>query len=102
MQPVSRADVLYVIDHCWMVEDPVMDEYAYRFRLIQDRHWAEFDQAFACTDETQYEAMAQHLDQIREERDRAEEILYWLFLDSELRRQGKTVPDLWEAQQAQA
>lgn len=85
-----------------MVEDPVIDEYAYRFRLIQDRHWAEFNQAFACTDETQYEDMARHLDQIREERDRAEEILYWLFLDSELRRQGKTVPDLWEAQQAQA
>ncbi len=96
MQAVSRSDVLYVIDHCWMVEDPLVDEYAYQFRLIQDRHRAQFERAFQRTDEDQYEAVKQQLDQIREQRDRAEEILYWLFLDSELRRQGKTVPDLWE------
>jgi len=96
VQPVSRSDVLYVIDHCWMVEDPLLDEYAYQFRWIQDRHRVQFEQAFQCTDENEYEAVKQQLDEIREERDRAEEILYWLFLDSELRRQGKTVPDLWE------
>ncbi len=96
VQPVSRSDVLYVIDHCWMVEDPLVDEYAYQFRCIQDRHRTQFEQAFQCNDENQYEAVKQQLDRIREERDRAEEILYWLFLDSELRRQGKTVPDLWE------
>ncbi|BAU14025.1 hypothetical protein LEP3755_45690 [Leptolyngbya sp. NIES-3755] len=96
MQPVSRSDVLYVIDHCWMVEDPREDEYAYQFLQIQDRHRVQFEQALECADENQYEVVKQHLDTIREERDRAEEILYWLFLDSELRRQGKTVPDLWE------
>ncbi|MER3433631.1 MAG: hypothetical protein C4288_09385 [Leptolyngbya sp. ERB_1_1] len=79
-----------------MVEDPLLDEYAYQFRWIQDRHRVQFEQAFQCTDENEYEAVKQQLDEIREERDRAEEILYWLFLDSELRRQGKTVPDLWE------
>lgn len=96
MQPVSRSDVLYVIDHCWMVEDPLVDEYAYQFLRIQDRHRIQFEQAFECANESEYEAVRQHLDAIREERDRAEEILYWLFLDSELRRQGKSVPDLWE------
>jgi len=96
VQPVSQSDVLYVIDHCWMVEDPLLDEYAYQFRWIQDRHRVQFERAFQCTDENEYEAVKQQLDEIREERDRAEEILYWLFLDSELRRQGKTVPDLWE------
>lgn len=96
MQPVSRSDVLYVIDHCWMVEDPCVDEYAYQFLRIQDRHRVQFEQAFERADEHQYEVVKQHLDAIRQERDRAEEILYWLFLDSELRRQGKTVPDLWE------
>lgn len=84
-----------------MVEDPIADEYAYQFRLIQERHRAQFEQALECADEAQYEVMTKHLDQIREERDRAEEILYWLFLDSELRQQGKTVPDLWEARQAE-
>lgn len=96
MQPVSRSDVLYVIDQCWMVEDPLVNEYAYQFFRIQDRHRVQFEQAFECAHEHQYETIKQQLDQIREERDRAEEILYWLFLDSELRQQGKTVPDLWE------
>jgi hypothetical protein len=96
VQTVSRSDVLYAIDHCWMVEDPRLDEYAYQFQLIQERHRAQFDQVFQCANENQYEAVTLRLDQIREERDRAEAILYWLFLDSELRRQGKTVPDLWE------
>ncbi|MBD1843600.1 hypothetical protein H6F89_09360 [Cyanobacteria bacterium FACHB-63] len=96
VQSVSRSDILYVIDHCWMVEDPRVDEYAYQFLRIQDRHRVQFEQVFECADENQYEALKRQLDEIREERDRAEEILYWLFLDSELRQNGKSVPDLWE------
>lgn len=96
MQPVSRSDIVYVIDHCWMVEDPLVDEYAYQFLRIQERHRLQFERAFECTDEHQFEVVKRQLDEIQAERDRAEEILYWLFLDSELRRQGKTMPDLWE------
>lgn len=96
VKPVSRSDISYAIDHCWMVEDPRVDEYAYQFLRIQDRHRVQFEQAFESADEKQYEAVKRQLDEIREERDRAEEILYWLFLDSELRQQGKTVADLWE------
>lgn len=79
-----------------MVEDPRVDEYAYQFLQIQERHRIQLEQAFECAEESQYEVVKGHLDAIQKERDRAEEILYWLFLDSELRRQGKTVPDLWE------
>ena len=93
MQTVSRSDVLYVIDHCWMIEDPSEDEYAFVFRWIQDRHRAQFEQAVQAA---QYEAVVRQLEAIDQERDRAEEILYWLFLDSELRQQGKSLPDLWE------
>lgn len=94
MPLASRSDILYVIDHCWMVEDPVLDEHAFLFRLIQERHREQFEQAFAHPE--QVGSIAHYLQEIEQQRDRAEEILYWLYLDSELRHQGKTLPDLWE------
>jgi hypothetical protein len=93
---MSRSDILYVIDHCWMVEDPALDEYAFLFRWIQERHRERFDQVFQNPD--QYDSIEHYLKEIEQQRDRAEEILYWLYLDSELRSQGNTVPDLWENQ----
>jgi hypothetical protein len=78
-----------------MVEDPRRNEYAFLFRLIQERHREQFEQALQNPD-SPYEAIVKHLEEIDQARDRAEEILYWLYLDSELRQQGKTLPDVWE------
>lgn len=93
---VSRSDILYAIDYCWMVEDPRGNEYAFLFRLIQERHREQFEQALQNPDRP-YELVVKSLEAIDQERDRAEEILYWLYLDSELRQQGKTLPDVWES-----
>lgn len=98
MLSVTRSDILYAIDHCWMVEDPREDEYAFLFQLIQERHRTQFEAAVGPTNHDSYEAVVQTLEQIDQARDRSEEILYWLYLDSELRHQGKTLPDLWETQ----
>ena len=72
----------------------MQDEYAFLFRQIQERHREQFDRAFEHPE--QYGSLSDYLEEIEQERDRAEEILYWLYLDSELRHQGKTLPDLWE------
>lgn len=91
----SRSDILYAIDHCWMVEDPRWNEFAFLFRCIQERHCEQFEQALQAQD-VPYEHIVKQIEAIDQQRDRAEEILYWLYLDSELRQQGKTLPDLWE------
>lgn len=80
-----------------MVENPDIDEHAFLFQLIQERHRTRFEQAFEQTDSSQYETVVKHLSAIDEERDRAEEILYWLYRDTHLRREGITLPDAWES-----
>jgi hypothetical protein len=96
-QYVSRKELLQVIDDHWMLEDPDRNEYAFLFRLIQERHRTQFEQTFQQSTPEQYEAVQRHLRTIDQERNRAEEILYWLYLDNELRQQGRTFPDQVEA-----
>lgn len=96
MQPelhAFRDEILYTIDHLWMVEDPDTDEYAFLFRCIQERHRTQFEQAFQQTDVEEQAALTYALNALTEQRDRAEEILYWLYRDTELRKLGKTLPD---------
>jgi hypothetical protein len=94
---VSRDEIVYLIDHHWMVENPDVDEYAFIFQLIQERHRHQFEQIFEDAHSSQYELVLQKLRAIDEERDRAEEILYWLYRDSNLRQEGITLPDAWES-----
>ncbi|MBW4539051.1 MAG: hypothetical protein KME43_07865 [Myxacorys chilensis ATA2-1-KO14] len=96
-QYVSRKELLQVIDDHWMLEDPDRNEYAFLFRLIQERHRTRFEQTFQQSTPEQYEAVQHHLRTIDQERNRAEEILYWIYLDKELRQQGRTFPDQVEA-----
>jgi hypothetical protein len=96
VQYVSREEILHTIDDHWMVENPDLNEYAFLFRLIQERHRTRFEQAFQESEPHQYQALRLQLDAIDQERNRAEEILYWLYLDNELRRQGQTFPDRFE------
>jgi ubiquinone biosynthesis protein UbiJ len=91
--PVSRAKTLQLIDHYWMVENPDCDEYAFLFRLIQERHRTQFLQAIEVSPEGNTEVLTSVLQSMDDERSRAEEILSWLYLDSQLRQQGKTLPD---------
>lgn len=80
-----------------MLEDPDRNEYAFLFRMIQERHRTQFERAFQQPEPSQYKAMQRYFRTIDQQRNRAEEILYWLYLDNELRRQGKTFPDQAEA-----
>jgi hypothetical protein len=97
VKQVPRDEILYLIDHHWMVENPDVDEYAFLFELIQERHRTEFERAFEHKDSAQYDKIVLHLSTIAAERDRAEEILYWLYRDSHLRQEGITFPDAWES-----
>ncbi len=94
---ISRDEIVYLIDHHWMVDNPDVDEYAFLFQLIQERHRNQFEQAFENADSSQYESVIKKINAIDEERDRAEEILYWLYRDSHLRQEGITLPDAWES-----
>jgi hypothetical protein len=94
--PLSRDEILHLIDHCWMAEDPDKDEHAFLFRMIQEKHRAQFERAFQETEPEAHEAFSQRLSELAEQRDRSEQILYWLYRDSELRKQGKNLPDQWE------
>jgi hypothetical protein len=94
---VSRDEIVYTIDHHWMVENPDVDEYAFIFQLIQERHRNQFEQIFENADSSEYTSIVQKISAIDEDRDRAEEILYWLYRDSNLRQEGITFPDAWES-----
>ncbi|NJR48233.1 MAG: hypothetical protein HC780_00470 [Leptolyngbyaceae cyanobacterium CSU_1_3] len=94
--PRSREEILHLIDHCWMVEDPDRDEHAFLFRLIQERHRVQFEQAFQQTAPDEHAAFTHRLGELSQQRDRAEEILYWLYRDSQLRQQGNNLPDQQE------
>lgn len=93
---VSRDEILHLIDHLWMVEDPDTDEYAFLFRCIQERHRTQFEQTFQQSDLEEQTALTRSLNALADQRDRAEEILYWLYRDTELRKLGKTLPDEYQ------
>jgi hypothetical protein len=93
---VPRKEIIHLIDHRWMVEDPDRDEYAFLCHWIQERHRRKFFQAVEAPTDGKAELPLAQLRELEVERDRAEEILYWLYWDTQLRKQGKTFPDEWE------
>lgn len=93
---VTRKEIIHLIDHRWMVEDPDRDEHAFLCHWIQERHRTKFFQAVEAPTGGKAELPLAQLRELEVERDRAEEILYWLYCDTQLRKQGKTFPDEWE------
>lgn len=97
LERVSKDEIYHLIDHCWMVANPDHDEYAFLFRLIQERHRTKFMQACETSTQSKTSIDVAFLQEMDAERERAEEILYWLYRDAQLRKDGKTLPDEWEA-----
>lgn len=90
---------------------PENSEHEYLWSLIQDRYFAEDAAEVAPLYEAGWQALTErNLDRRRDidrlinrkrwdlchRRWRREEILNWLWMDSELRREGKTYPDVYE------